>query len=417
MDQAKRGADALNNGQYAKAIEEYTAAIKVSPTSPDYHIKRSMAYQRSSPADYTNALADAEDAVRFAQQRAKRELTVQAQLRRAIALFGLERWADAKFVLDIVKRMDPKEKTLAIWENKISSKLDSIGEDDAQREVTVKETPGKAASTSTNSTTAPSQPSPASKDAPANVTAASVQTPANKIRHDWYQSSDNVTFTLLVKGAPKDEAIVDIQEDSLNMSFPLVTDSIYEFSLDPLYAPVDVSASRYTVMPSKIEVILKKKQPGQKWHSLEQSDSTASGNAVTSLSTDKQGSTAQTNSTTTSAGAQSTSTAAKGPAYPTSSRSGPKNWDKLAQELTTKEKSDDAKGDGLNDDDLDDGEGGDEVNKFFQKLYAGADPDTRRAMMKSFSESNGTALSTNWEDVKKKKMETTPPDGMEARKW
>jgi suppressor of G2 allele of SKP1 len=38
-------------------------------------------------------------------------------------------------------------------------------------------------------------------------------------------------------------------------------------------------------------------------------------------------------------------------------------------------------------------------------------------MMKSFSESNGTALSTNWEEVKKAKVETNPPDGLEAKKW
>jgi suppressor of G2 allele of SKP1 len=36
-------------------------------------------------------------------------------------------------------------------------------------------------------------------------------------------------------------------------------------------------------------------------------------------------------------------------------------------------------------------------------------------MMKSFSESNGTALSTNWDEVGKKRVEVTPPDGMIAK--
>lgn len=39
---------------------------------------------------------------------------------------------------------------------------------------------------------------------------------------------------------------------------------------------------------------------------------------------------------------------------------------------------------------------------FFQHLFAGADDDTRRAMMKSYVESNGTSLSTNWDEVKSK---------------
>ncbi|CAD6893394.1 unnamed protein product [Tilletia controversa] len=62
------------------------------------------------------------------------------------------------------------------------------------------------------------------------------------------------------------------------------------------------------------------------------------------------------------------------------------------------------------------GDGGD-VNDFFKKLYAGASDDARRAMMKSFQESNGTTLSMNWDEVKKGTVETRPPDSMVARKY
>jgi suppressor of G2 allele of SKP1 len=40
--------------------------------------------------------------------------------------------------------------------------------------------------------------------------------------------------------------------------------------------------------------------------------------------------------------------------------------------------------------------------RFFKGLYKDADEDMRRAMMKSYIESKGTALSTNWTDVGKK---------------
>lgn len=392
MDQAKRGTDALGAGNFADAIKEFTAAIKVSPTSPDYHVKRSMAYQRSSPPDYVNALADAEKAVLFAQQRAKRELIIQAQLRRAIGLFGLERYADAKFVLEIVKRLDPKEKTLAIWESKITTKLAALPEDDAKRQVTVQEKPDISTlkpSESDDSTATKS--GNGASESPASATPAVAQTPANKIRHDWYQSSDSITLTLLAKGVPKDKAVIDMQPHSLNISFPLVNDSSYEFSLDPLYASIDVSNSTYKVMSTKVEVILRKAQPGQKWHALESNapvKETAEATGAPSIPSEVL------------KDSSSTTVAPKGPEYPTSSRNGPKNWDKLAEI----------------DDNNDDGEG-DEVNKFFQKLYSGADADTRRAMMKSYSESNGTALSTNWSEVGSKKMETTPPEGMEAKSW
>ena len=50
-------------------------------------------------------------------------------------------------------------------------------------------------------------------------------------------------------------------------------------------------------------------------------------------------------------------------------------------------------------------------------LIPSGDEDTRRAMMKSFSESGGTQLSTNWKEVGAKKMEVKPPEGMEYREW
>jgi suppressor of G2 allele of SKP1 len=97
------------------------------------------------------------------------------------------------------------------------------------------------------------------------------------------------------------------------------------------------------------------------------------------------------------AGKESQSTA--GLSYPTSSRSGPKNWDKL---------------EGLEGNDSEDES---DVNQFFKKIYKGATPEQQRAMMKSFTESNGTSLSTDWDDVKGRTVETVPPEGVEAKKW
>lgn len=85
----------------------------------------------------------------------------------------------------------------------------------------------------------------------------------------------------------------------------------------------------------------------------------------------------------------------------------------------------------MDDDDEEDDEGADPGSKedkksngnsngiddFFQSLYANADDDTKRAMMKSYQESGGTSLSTNWKEVGSKRMEVQAPKGMEARKW
>lgn len=49
------------------------------------------------------------------------------------------------------------------------------------------------------------------------------------------------------------------------------------------------------------------------------------------------------------------------------------------------------------------------INALFQKIYSDSSEDTRRAMMKSFIESKGTVLSTNWEEVGEKVIEPIPP--------
>jgi suppressor of G2 allele of SKP1 len=183
----------------------------------------------------------------------------------------------------------------------------------------------------------------------------------------------------------------------LYISFPNPgnTESEYSVSVDPLYGAIDVTKSRATVLKTKVEIVLQKASPGQKWNSLEGAEEEASN--------------------VSSAPALASNTAASketGPAYPTSSRHGAKDWDKVAADLTKskKKKPDDTSKDGDTSEPEDEGvgsdiEGGDDVDNFFKKLYKDSDADTQRAMMKSYYESGGTSLSTNWDEVGKKRVE------------
>lgn len=76
-----------------------------------------------------------------------------------------------------------------------------------------------------------------------------------------------------------------------------------------------------------------------------------------------------------------------------------KDWNKVAKEVDEEKP-----------------EGEQALNALFQQIYNDADPDTKRAMMKSFTESNGTCLSTNWAEIGNKKTEVKPPEGMIAKK-
>ncbi|KAF3825792.1 hypothetical protein GH733_006619, partial [Mirounga leonina] len=85
--------------------------------------------------------------------------------------------------------------------------------------------------------------------------------------------------------------------------------------------------------------------------------------------------------------------------YPSSSHY-TRNWDKLVGEIKEEEKNEKLEGDAA-------------LNKLFQQIYSDGSDEVKRAMNKSFMESGGTVLSTNWSDVGKRKVEINPPDDME----
>jgi hypothetical protein len=164
-------------------------------------------------------------------------------------------------------------------------------------------------------------------------------------------------------------------------------------------------------MSTKVEASLRKTVPGQKWPTLEGSA------PLKDVELGLESAAAKAAVMNTLAQPAVSLKPESAPSYPTSSKSGPKNWDKLAETLTAKkkpakkpkkDKKKENESPGSSDEDGgadSDYDTGDAVDGFFKKLYAGADDDTRRAMMKSYVESNGTALSTNWGEVGKGKVE------------
>lgn len=91
-------------------------------------------------------------------------------------------------------------------------------------------------------------------------------------------------------------------------------------------------------------------------------------------------------------------------------RKSKKNWEGITSTILNSEQEKTV--------DQDPNVGGDStLNSFFQKIFADADEDTKRAMMKSYQESAGTTLSTNWDEVRKSKVEVKPPAGSEWKKW
>ncbi|KAL8826273.1 MAG: hypothetical protein Q9191_003901 [Dirinaria sp. TL-2023a] len=419
MDHASKGAAAISASDFKAAINHYTKAIAVNPQAADYYIKRSTAYTRLSPPSHDAAYKDSEIALMLASKRAKRELIALSQLRRGIALFGLQRWADAKQCFAWAKKLNEKDNTVKIWEMKVDEKLKSLPENDAARQAAIEEIPDvelpkaetKKAEQKPEGAVAINEEGDANGAKPIAAETAikspseGLQPPVGKTRHEWYETNDSVTVTLYAKGVPKDKATIELQKRSLALSFPLPGGSGYDFTLDPLYADIDEAASASEIKPMKVVFTLKKAIPGQKWHSLEAKEPAKiespegkiDENVKRAVLGDKTGDSA--------------------PSYPTSSKSGPKNWDKVARDLSKKPDKDGEEGKDDNDASLEDDYEGEPANNWFQQLYKNSSADVRRAMIKSYQESSGTALSTNWAEVSQGPVECSPPTGMVAKKW
>lgn len=68
-----------------------------------------------------------------------------------------------------------------------------------------------------------------------------------------------------------------------------------------------------------------------------------------------------------------------------------KNWDAIIDEFEKEEEKDQG------------------VNELFKQIYESGSDEVKKAMNKSFQESAGTVLSTNWDNVANKRVEPKPP--------
>ncbi|KAK4516575.1 uncharacterized protein ATC70_011549 [Mucor velutinosus] len=183
-------------------------------------------------------------------------------------------------------------------------------------------------------------------------------------RHEWFQNDTFVTIEVFLKQVKPEHVDLNFFENSLSLSVKLPNGSNYSLELDPLAHSVIPKECTYKILSTKIEIKLKKAMAGIMWGALESDNDQGTAMAQTS-----------------------------------SIAKPKKDWNKLTKEVEEEKP-----------------EGEQALNALFQQIYKDADPDTRRAMMKSFVESNGTCLSTNWAEIGAKKTEIKPPEGMIAKK-
>jgi suppressor of G2 allele of SKP1 len=468
--QGELGVAALQARNYTDALTHLDRAVAES-TSPTWLLARSQLHQKLK--DYDAALRDAELAYHTAAERGSgksREQMMEAQYRRAVALLHMKRYADAdccfkwsQLLIEgraakeedgVEKNVDengfysvtvteakgdtsgqPKQKENAaasggldavaahsaqMWSraymmrNQALTSMERLPADDPHRKVTVSKIPARPTLETKKAVKQPvTQAVPKTADPKPAPVPGSIPDEKLKSRADFYQTNTTVTISLFIKNINKDVLEVRFNNKSVVLgglpreAAPYVKPGDREaYSTIRLGGEIDKEKSRYSVTPRKIELVLQKKTPNVKWGTWGEEivgPRNDNGDEVASVQHSSPAPVpvpAPAPNQSTAAPAQQNPPDVKPvPAYPTSSKSGPKNWDKVVE---TEDAAD---------------EDGKDVNAFFKSLFANATPEQQRAMMKSFTESNGTALSTDWNDVGSRKVDMVPPEGVEPKKW
>ncbi|KAA3473462.1 protein SGT1-like protein B-like [Gossypium australe] len=389
-DLETKAKEAFIDDHFELALDLYSQAIQLNPKNAELYADRAQANIKLN--NLTEAVADANKAIELDPSMSK------AYLRKATACMKLEEYQTAKAALETGATLAPGEfrfsKLIKECEERIAEETDELPKQ-MVKEVTTNSVPAKEVELV--------------KDAP--VPMAVVAPPKPIYRHEFYQKPEEVVVTVFAKGIPRECVKVDYGEQILSLSIEAPGKDAYHFQprlfrkvlheihvIEILIIP---EKCRYDVLSTKIEIRLAKAEPIH-WASLEFSREDAVPQRV-NVSSVLHPKTLQKFISISMDFAVCELSANQRPVYPSSK---PKrvDWDKIEAQVKKEEKDEKLDGDAA-------------LNKFFRDIYQDADEDTRRAMQKSFVESNGTVLSTNWKEVGAKKVEGSPPDGMEVKKW
>lgn len=349
----------LVNKDYPKAEEVLSSALKDNPSAELYD---KLAAIKLEVGQDTLALKHSEDAVKLSTDKP------EYFVRKGMAEFKLQQYSAASKSYESALNLVKEGKNLSAALEKIAktqlrnckAELEADSDSDSDDSDADSEDDANAQNTSR------------AKALQGVLTGAPVMQSESKAiyKHEYYQTGDTVILTIKAKHCDPESVRVQYSQDTVSVHVFDETDSQAIYSrVFKLFGRIDEDHSSHKVMSTKIELKLSKAR-AEHWTELEKPFNAGEKQKLKSAYSSK------------------------------------KDWNAIERSLTKAEEYEKPEGDAA-------------MNKLFSDIYSKASDDTRRAMNKSFSQSGGTVLSTNWDEVDKADYlkDRTVPDGMEWRSW
>lgn len=347
----KKAEKFLNSQKYEEATALLNPVLKAVPNSHKALLLMTQCLMRQKMNDL--ARETSEDLLENAIKCGRHVEMYEAFKVSAMFHFRVKEFDDAfKWIVIALKYNNQGDNEGPIFKEMVIRKLIQKGEIEKdikakQRDILDNWKPVPASSSSTKTTPVTSVTKTIEQPTPQPV-AVPIIPKIQLLRHDWYDSSETITISIYVKKIDAASVITKIDSQSFSITFKDNNGFEYSWEMSPLSHEIVPEKCNFKVFGTKIECTLEKGNSKIHWKSLVE-EAEAETEQIAN-------------------------------AAPTASFG--KNIDWSAVEGAEEEEED------VQDPD-----------SFFKKLYSGADADTQRAMMKSYSESNGTSLSMNWNDV------------------
>ena len=397
MSQLKAELDAGNglfvDDEFEAALTHYDKACALSDGASD---NGSEAFLKR--ASCLNKLSRHADALRDADQAISSEpANAVGHHNRAVALFGLKRYAEAhnsaksahkllsesgsqqqhaSLLHEINALMAQCADKLTLQKEAPEGEAHIVTRTDASHHVTA---PSQAVSKVAEAVAAISPASPSAATASSSPSSA----PPPRPKTDWYQSLTHVTVTVWVRSSVEAASSVMAAGHKLDVSITCADGAVHQLQFHLFDAIAPGAAIVVSYRPTKVEVKLPKATPAM-WPALERpagggvvagaisTAPTAAAQSFAAPATAASSLASRNNGSGVSSSSSSSAIASSMGGVP-SAYASKRDWSSLERQLAKEAEEDEAAP-----------EGEAALQALFQQIYAGGDEDTRKAMMKSF---------------------------------